>query len=70
MTEECDDADVEALLGTDQRAMNFKRTAVRSQKMQQRLRTLIPKFESLGVFDCDAEWNYHNQWRQQTTRNG
>lgn len=55
MTEECDDADVEALLGTDQRAMNFKRTAVRSQKMQQRLRTLIPKFESLGVFDCDAE---------------
>lgn len=53
LTEECDDADVDALLGTDQRAMNFKRLAVRSPQMQTKLRALIPKFDSLGVFDCE-----------------
>lgn len=55
MVEECDDADVEALLGTDQRSMNFKRLAIHNPKVQVKLRALIPKYESLGVFDCDAE---------------
>lgn len=55
LTDDCDDADVDAVLGTDERGMLFKRLAVHSPRMQKKLRALIPKFESLGVFDCEAE---------------
>lgn len=56
LTDDCDDADVDAVLGTDERGMNFKRLAIRSPRMQKKLRALIPKFECLGVFDCEWIW--------------
>lgn len=45
------DANLEALLMDDERAMKFKRAIYSTPKIQANLRKLIPMYDSMGLFD-------------------
>lgn len=51
INEEVDDADLDALFGTDPRAINFKRLIFQSQRVQTNIRNLLPVYDKLKVFD-------------------
>lgn len=51
INEETKTADVEALLGDDERSKDYKRLMYRSPKVQANLRKLIPIYDAIGVFD-------------------
>lgn len=51
INEEVADADLDALLGTDQRAVNFKRLIFKTQRVQTTISNLLPVFDKLKVFD-------------------
>lgn len=47
------DADFNALMETNQRAVNFKNACYTNPKIQAVLRELLPVYESLGLLDAD-----------------
>lgn len=51
MKSENKDADIELLMGTDERANNFKRQLYKNPKVQEVLKKLMPKFETKGVLE-------------------
>lgn len=51
LNEHTDDADIEALLGTDERARAFKRLTLTSAKVQRNIQNLLPVFDRKGMFD-------------------
>lgn len=51
LNQETADADVAALLGSDARAVRFKRTVYRNEKVQRIVRTLLPIFDRRGLLD-------------------
>lgn len=51
MKSENKDADIELLMGTDERASNFKRQLYKNPMVQEVLKKMLPKFETKGVLD-------------------
>lgn len=51
INENVEDANIEALLMNDERAMKFKRSMFSSAKVQANLRELIPMYDEMGLFD-------------------
>lgn len=52
MINECtDDADIESLHGSDERAKRFKRFLFKNEKVQANIRRLIPIFDNKGLLD-------------------
>lgn len=51
LNEHTDDADINALLGSDGRAMAFKRLTLNSPKVQRNIQKLLPIFDRRGMFD-------------------
>lgn len=51
LNENVKDADLEAVIGNDDRSKQFKRLILQSPRVQKNLRNLIPLYDRLGVFD-------------------
>lgn len=51
INESTDDADLEAMLTNDERAMTYRRNMYRQPKVQANLMKLIPVYDQLGLFD-------------------
>lgn len=45
------DANFEILMGTDEKAMNFKRKLFKDPRMQKVVKMLLPKFDAKGLLD-------------------
>lgn len=51
LNENCEDADIEALHGNDERAVRFKHLMYTNKQVQANLRNLLPIFERKGILD-------------------
>ncbi|XP_055923412.1 uncharacterized protein LOC129953900 [Eupeodes corollae] len=51
LNEEAEDADFRALVGEDERAMNFKYSIFKNEKVQKNLKRLLPIFDRRGLLD-------------------
>lgn len=51
INESTDDADLEAMLTNDERAMKYRRNMYRQPKVQANLMKLIPLYDQMGLFD-------------------
>lgn len=47
-------ADIEALLGDNERSKDYKRLMYSSPRVQANLRKLIPFFDSMGIFELTS----------------
>ncbi|XP_055855054.1 uncharacterized protein LOC129918492 [Episyrphus balteatus] len=51
INEQTEDADFHSLMGEDERALNFKNTIFKNEKVQKNLKRLLPKFDRKGLLD-------------------
>ncbi|XP_055923411.1 uncharacterized protein LOC129953899 [Eupeodes corollae] len=51
VNEETEDADFHSLMGEDERALNFKNTIFRNERVQKNLKRLLPMFDRWGLLD-------------------
>jgi hypothetical protein len=52
INEDSTDADFEALMGEDERGVNFKKIVFSNPKLQPILKQLLPAMDRKGIFDA------------------
>ena len=53
LNEETTDADLDALVGSDDRAKRYRKVIYQNKKVQKNLCNLLPVFERQGLLDID-----------------
>lgn len=51
INEHSDDADIEALFGSDERCKKYKKQLYSNEKVQNNIRILLPIFDRKGILD-------------------
>lgn len=51
INESTEDADLEAMLSSNERAMKYRQTMYQQPKVQANLMKLIPLYDQMGLFD-------------------
>lgn len=51
LNENCEDADIESLLGSDEKAVRFRNTIYSNPKVHNNIKQLLPIFDKRGLLD-------------------